>query len=177
MIEAPMSACPSALASAPSSLFVRLFPLLMIGLCLGIVLLLPLLAQASTSDTSTGSLPWESPLATLRTSFSGPVAYAISIIGIVVCGAMLIYGGEINEFARRAIMMVLVIALIVLANSVLTSLFSTAATLNVGSTAERSGNGMANVAGLAALLGAAYFNRLRVRAKTGRAALKAGNTA
>ena len=42
---------------------------------------------------------------------------------------MLIFGGEINEFARRVIMMVLVVALLVQANTILTNLFSTGAVL------------------------------------------------
>ncbi|MFZ1106847.1 MAG: TrbC/VirB2 family protein, partial [Rhodomicrobium sp.] len=74
----------------------------------------------ATTSTSTGGLPWESPLNTIRDSLKGPVALAISLIGIVVTGAMLIFGGEINEFARRVIMMVLVVALLVQANTILT---------------------------------------------------------
>jgi type IV secretion system protein VirB2 len=94
-------------------------PLLVWALYLSIMLLMPHLAHASTSDSSSGSLPWESPLKSLRESFSGPVAYALAIIGIVVTGGMLIWGGEINEFARRGIMLVLV--------------FSSAATLDMAS--------------------------------------------
>ncbi len=85
-------------------------------------------ALAATTSTS-GGLPWESPLNTIRDSLKGPVALAISLIGIVVTGAMLIFGGEINEFARRVIMMVLVVALLVQANNVLTTLFTTGAVL------------------------------------------------
>jgi len=176
MTEAPILPIPRARNLVPTPLLARLFPWLMVALCLSIACLVPHLAQASTSDTSTGSLPWESGLAILRNSFSGPIAYAVSIIGIVVCGAMLIWGGEINEFGRRAIMLVLVIAVIVLANSVLTSLFSSAATLDVASKAG-SNNRIADLATIAALLGAAYFNRLRSKTKAGRAALAAGTTA
>ncbi|MFZ1110267.1 MAG: TrbC/VirB2 family protein [Rhodomicrobium sp.] len=86
-------------------------------------------ALATTTTTTTGGLPWESPLNTIRDSLKGPVALAISLIGIVVTGAMLIFGGEINEFARRVIMMVLVVALLVQANNVLTTLFTTGAVL------------------------------------------------
>ena len=57
------------------------------------------------------------------------MALAISLIGIVVTGAMLIFGGEINEFARRVIMLVLVVALLVQANSLLTNLFTSGAVL------------------------------------------------
>lgn len=105
----------------------RVAPLLvMVGLAL-VLFLLPHIAEASPA--AGGGLPWESPLQKISDSFSGPVAFAISLIGIIVCGAMLIWGGEINEFARRAIMLVLVIALLVFANSVLSSLFNKGATL------------------------------------------------
>ena len=86
-------------------------------------------ALATTSTSALGGLPWESPLNTIRDSLKGPVALAISLIGIVVTGAMLIFGGEINEFARRVIMLVLVVALLVQANSLLTNLFTSGAVL------------------------------------------------
>lgn len=85
--------------------------------------LAPVVAHASSSSSG---LPWETPLQTLQQSLSGPVAMAVSIIGIVVCGGMLIWGGEINEFARRGAMLVLVIALLVGSNSILSTLFSSA---------------------------------------------------
>ena len=55
------------------------------------------------------------------------MAYAISLLGIIGCGGMLIWGGEINEFLRRGIMLVLVIALVMLASQVLSSLYATGA--------------------------------------------------
>ena len=87
-------------------------------------------AWAATScGSGGGGLPWESPLCKVSDSLSGPVAYAISLIGVVVTGAMLIFGGEINEFARRIIMLVLVVALIVSATNVLSGLFSSGAVI------------------------------------------------
>ena len=71
------------------------------------------------------ALPWESPLCTIQESPTGPTAYAISLSGVAVAGGMLIFGGEINEFARRIVMLVLVIALLLGASSVLS-------TLNIG---------------------------------------------
>jgi len=79
-------------------------------------------ASVAYASTDTG-MPWESPLKTLQNSISGPVAFAISIISIVVSGSLLIFGGELGEFARRMIMVVLVIALLVGANSTLSTLF------------------------------------------------------
>ncbi|MNU06236.1 hypothetical protein D3C72_2513650 [compost metagenome] len=49
------------------------------------------------------------------------------MLGIFVCGAALIFGGEINEFVRKIIMVVLVIALLVASASVLSSLFGVGA--------------------------------------------------
>jgi type IV secretion system protein TrbC len=91
---------------------------------LGGILLLSLGSAEALASTGGGSLPWETPLQTISTSITGPVAYAISLIGIVVAGAMLIWGGEINEFARRVIMLVMVISLIVFASNILSTLFS-----------------------------------------------------
>jgi type IV secretory pathway VirB2 component (pilin) len=103
-------------------------PLLATGafaVLLALSILLP--DQAWATSTSSGGLPWESPLQTVSQSLTGPVAYAISLIGVVVTGAMLIFGGEINEFARRIIMLVLVIALLVSATNLLSTLFSSGA--------------------------------------------------
>jgi type IV secretion system protein VirB2 len=72
--------------------------------------LAPGFAEASTGG---GSLPWETPLEAIRDSVTGPVAYAISLMGIVVAGAMLVWGGEIGDFVRRIIMLTLAISLIV----------------------------------------------------------------
>jgi type IV secretion system protein TrbC len=96
----------------------------------GLVLLLLLLAgphavQAAASGG--GGLPWETPLETLRDSITGPVAYAISLMGVVVAGATLVFGGEINDFVRRIIMLVLVISLIIFSTNILSTLFNAGA--------------------------------------------------
>ena len=91
-----------------------------------VILILMVLAPEAAASTGGGggSLPWEGPLQTIATSITGPVAYAISLVGIVVAGAMLVWGGEINEFARRIIMLVLVISLIVFSTQLLSTLFN-----------------------------------------------------
>ncbi len=86
-------------------------------------------SAAMATQTGGGGLPWETPLDTLVQSIRGPVAYGISLLGIVSAGAMLVWGGEINEFVRRVIMLVLVISLIVFAGNILTTLFSSAAVI------------------------------------------------
>lgn len=89
-------------------------------------LLLLAVAGAAAPDAHASSatgLPWESSLDTLRTSITGPVAFSVSLVGIVVCGCMLIWGGEINQFAKSGAMIALVVALIVGAQNVLSTLF------------------------------------------------------
>jgi type IV secretion system protein VirB2 len=92
-----------------------------------VVLAAPDLASASTGGGS--GLPWETPLQTLRNSITGPVAYTISLLGVVVAGAALVFGGEINDFVRRMIMLVLVISLIIFAANFLSTLFNTGAVI------------------------------------------------
>jgi type IV secretory pathway VirB2 component (pilin) len=88
------------------------------------VLVSPSLAHATTTG---GSLPWDTPLQTLETDIKGPVAYGLALLGIVASGGMLIFGGEISEFTRRIMYVVLVAAIILGAASLLTTLFTTAA--------------------------------------------------
>jgi type IV secretory pathway TrbD component/type IV secretory pathway VirB2 component (pilin) len=45
-----------------------------------------------------GSLPWDAPLTTLKNDITGPVAFTISLLAMVACGAALVFGGEIHEF-------------------------------------------------------------------------------
>jgi type IV secretion system protein VirB2 len=47
----------------------------------------------------------------------------LSIVGIVVAGGILIFGGELNAFFRTLIFIVLVMALLVGANNIMTNLF------------------------------------------------------
>jgi type IV secretory pathway VirB2 component (pilin) len=78
---------------------------------------------AFASEGTGGSLPYESWLTGLRNSVTGPVAFAISIIGIVVAGGVLIFGGDLNGFFRTLIFMVLVMALLVGAQNMMSSFF------------------------------------------------------
>lgn len=104
--------------------------LLMLFVILGVATIILFLMNniSFASDAQSGggtSLPWEGPLQTLRKSVSGPVAFGVSLLGLVSGGCMLIFGGEISEFIKRIIYLVLVISIIVFANSIMTSaLFS-----------------------------------------------------
>ena len=85
---------------------------------------------ASAADG--GGLPYETWLGKLRSSVSGPVAFSLALIGIVVAGGILIFGGDLNGFFRTLIFLVLVMALIVGANSIMGGLFSTGAVIAQG---------------------------------------------
>ena len=96
-------------------------------LLVSVILFLPSFAHAASTGGS--GLEWETPLQKIRDSVTGPVAYAISLLGIVVTGAILVFGGEINEFVRRLIMLVLVISLTVFAADLLNTLFNKGAVI------------------------------------------------
>ena len=89
---------------------------------LAVILLAP--GHAYASEGTGGGLPYESWLTTLRTSVTGPVAFALSIIGIVVAGGVLIFGGDLNGFFRTMIFITLVMALIVGAQNVMSTFFA-----------------------------------------------------
>jgi type IV secretion system protein VirB2 len=101
--------------------------LIWVLLLAGALCLMPALAHAASTGGS--GLEWETPLQKIRDSVTGPVAYAISLLGIVVTGAILVFGGEINEFVRRLIMLVLVISLMVFAADLLNTLFNKGAVI------------------------------------------------
>nr|WP_317623867.1 IncP-type conjugal transfer pilin TrbC [Acidovorax sp. SUPP3334] len=94
-----------------------------IGAALLLVLFLLSPQHAFASEGTGGSLPYESWLTNLRNSVTGPVAFALSIIGIVVAGGVLIFGGDLNGFFRTLIFLVLVMALLVGAQNVMSTFF------------------------------------------------------
>ncbi|OFA06696.1 conjugal transfer system pilin TrbC [Duganella sp. HH101] len=87
-----------------------------------LVMMIPLNASASVGNG--GSLPYESWLENLRNSVTGPVAFTLSIVGIVIAGGVLIFGGDLNGFFRTLIFLVLVMALIVGAQNVMSTFFA-----------------------------------------------------
>lgn len=86
---------------------------------------LTLLCICSTrAFAANGALPYEEWLSILQQSLTGPVAFSVSLIGIVTCGATLILsGGEISHFMRSLIYIVLVMTLLVGANSLMHNFF------------------------------------------------------
>ena len=98
--------------------------------CLGLLLTLCafiLPHEAYAAGTAGGGLPYESALTRLRASITGPVAFTLSLIGIVGAAGMLIFGGELTGFLRMMVFLVLLIAILVGAQNVLTTLFAAGA--------------------------------------------------
>ena len=74
-----------------------------------------------------GTLPWERPMTAIATSLTGPVAYAIGLIGIAIAGGAMLWGGEVREFGRRACMIGLVVSVLVFGAPMLSSAFGVTA--------------------------------------------------
>jgi type IV secretion system protein TrbC len=74
-----------------------------------VALLPPEVAHAATGG---GALPWDAPLTTLKNDLTGPVAFTIALLAMVAAGAALAFGGEMSQFTRAMIMVVLVAAFI-----------------------------------------------------------------
>lgn len=88
-----------------------------------ILLILMAPQHAFASEGTGGALPYEDWLTGLRNSVTGPVAFTLSIVCIVIAGGILIFGGELNGFFRTLIFIVLVMALLVGAQNMMTSFF------------------------------------------------------
>lgn len=69
--------------------------------------------------TTTGGLPWDIPISTLQNDLTGPVATGISVIAFLAAGAALVFGEELGGIAKKALFVVLGVAMIVLGNNFL----------------------------------------------------------
>jgi type IV secretory pathway VirB2 component (pilin) len=68
------------------------------------------------SSSMAQALPWENPIQQLQTSLTGPVAKGIGVIALAVAGGMLAFGGELSDFTKRILMVVLALSVMLLAN-------------------------------------------------------------
>jgi type IV secretion system protein VirB2 len=73
-------------------------------------LIVPDIAHAA--GTGGGNLPWDTPLTTLKNDLTGPTAFILSLLAIFVCGAALIFGGEMSHFVRGIVIAVMVAAVL-----------------------------------------------------------------
>lgn len=91
--------------------------------CALVIAYIFLLPQAMASTGTGGSLPYEDWLTSLRNSVTGPVAFTLSIVGIVIAGGVLIFGGDLNGFFRTLMFLVLVMAFLVGAQNMMSTFF------------------------------------------------------
>ncbi len=106
----------------------RLAVRIVLWAALGLLITHPALASSG------GSLPWESPLEQIQKSITGPVAGFIALAAVAVAGGMLIFGGELNDFARR-LMYIVLVAGILLGSTQIVALFgSTGASIGTPAT-------------------------------------------
>lgn len=101
---------------------------------MALVLLFGVLAlfanDAAAAVGAGGNLPYEGWLGNLRNSVTGPVAFTLSIIGIIVAGGVLIFGGDLNGFFRSIVFLVLVMAFLVGAQNVMANFFNRGAVID-----------------------------------------------
>jgi type IV secretion system protein VirB2 len=93
------------------------------------LVVLPGLAHAAAAGGG-GGLPWDSPLQTLQTDLTGSTATAISLIGVVAIFAVLIFGGELNHFFRSMCYVIMLVAVLVAGQNLLSDLGITGAVVN-----------------------------------------------
>jgi type IV secretory pathway VirB2 component (pilin) len=98
-----------------------------IGTKLGVLSAMATLSSWRMQAAAAGGLPWEKPMTAIATSLTGPVAYAIGLIGIAIAGGAMLWGGELTEFGRRACMIGLVVSVLVFAAPLLASAFGVSA--------------------------------------------------
>lgn len=79
-----------------------------IKVAFGLIGFSTLLGRPAFAAGGGGGLPWEGPLQQIQQSINGPVAGTIALAAVAIAGAMLIFGGELNDFARRLVYVVLV---------------------------------------------------------------------
>lgn len=102
----------------------------LIGLAaLGLAALI--LASPAFASSGGGSLPWEGPLEKIQESITGPVAGYIALAAVAIAGGMLIFGGELNDFARRLVYVVLVAGILLGATTIVGLFGATGASIGM----------------------------------------------
>ncbi len=85
---------------------------------------LVILAEPAFATTTSGTaMPWETPLQTVQTSLSGPVAKAVGIIAIVITGLGFAFA-EGGSAMRKGVGIVFGLAIAFTATTFISSFFS-----------------------------------------------------
>ena len=99
------------------------FVFMLLILSVGILLAPEILAE-DWAGKQNAQLAWASPLEKLTASLTGPVAIAVSVLGVCVAGGTLIFGGELADFTRKILLVVLAAACMIGASILVEQLFS-----------------------------------------------------
>jgi type IV secretion system protein VirB2 len=98
-----------------------------------------ILIEPAFASSGGGGLPWESPLQQIQQSITGPVAGFIALAAVAIAGGMLIFGGELNDFARRLCYIALVGGVLLGATQIVALFGSTGAVIAAIETDGRHG--------------------------------------
>lgn len=89
----------------------------------GVVSLIFVVAQSRVAYAATnGGLPWDGPVQALQNDLTGPIATGISVVAFLAAGAALVFGEELGGIAKKALFVVMGVAMIVLGNGFLSAL-------------------------------------------------------
>lgn len=100
------------------------------GMSAGLAIAMIIVASPALASSG-GSLPWEGPLEQIQQSITGPVAGYIALAAVAIAGGMLIFGGELNDFARRLMYVVLVAGILLGATTIVGLFGATGASIGV----------------------------------------------
>ncbi|AYG64271.1 MULTISPECIES: TrbC/VirB2 family protein [Rhizobium] len=100
----------------------------------------------AVASSGGGGLPWEGPLQQIEQSITGPVAGYIALAAVAIAGGMLIFGGELNDFARRLVYVVLVAGVLLGATTIVGLFGATGASIGLTSV-QIASNGMKEAGG------------------------------
>jgi type IV secretory pathway VirB2 component (pilin) len=119
----------------PERILPTSFRLILATLALALALATPAMASSG------GGLPWEGPLEQIQQSITGPVAGFIALAAVAVAGGMLIFGGELNDFARRLMYVVLVAGILLGATQIVELFGASGASIGMAEQVEPGGAG------------------------------------
>ena len=99
-----------------------------------VMLVLFAVPEAMASDAACEEM-FANPIRAMMSIFTGPVALALAMVGFIICGVALIFGGELQQFIKQMFTVVLVGCVLVGSASVANVVFG----LDVSSIADAAG--------------------------------------
>ena len=100
------------------------------AVALAAVLML-LLASPALATAQTNLFGGNNPLQVFVNFMVGPFAYAVVILGVLCCGAALVFGGDFSGWSRRFLLVAIAGGIVALAGNVVSALFGGGTGFNV----------------------------------------------